>query len=145
MQLELRLEHFRKDGIRAGALLIAIDDLGDRDRHLGREARDQLLRMVSRTTLLCIRFTDIAGRWEDDSVLAIMEASAIDNLRVAAERIRALSAASRIRWWGEEVQVTVTIGCTMFQAGDTAALVTERLTNSVEAGTKAGGHRVLVA
>lgn len=145
MQLELRLEHFRKDGIPAGALLIAIDKLGDRDRQMGREARDQLLRMVSRTTLLCIRFTDIAGRWEDDSVLAIMEASTIDNLRIAAERIRALSAASRIRWWGEEVQVTVTIGCTMFQTGDTAALLTERLTNSVEAGTKAGGHRVLAA
>jgi diguanylate cyclase (GGDEF)-like protein/PAS domain S-box-containing protein len=145
MQLELRLEHFRKDGIPAGALLIAIDHLGDRDRQLGREARDQLLRMVSRTTLLCIRFTDIAGRWGEDSVLAIMEASAIDNLRIAADRIGALVAASRIRWWGEEVRVTVTIGCTMFQTGDTAALVTQRLTNSVEAGTKAGGHRVLAA
>jgi PAS domain S-box-containing protein/diguanylate cyclase (GGDEF)-like protein len=145
MQLELRLEHFRKDGIPAGALLIAIDQLGDRDRQMGREARDQLLRMVSRTTLLCIRFTDIAGRWGDDSVLALMEAPAIENLRIAAERIRALSAASRIRWWGEEVQVTVTIGCTMFQTGDTADLLTGRLTNSVEAGTKAGGHRVLAA
>jgi PAS domain S-box-containing protein len=144
-QLELRLEHFRKDGIPTGALLIAIDRLGDRDRHLGREARDQLLRMVNRTTLLCIRFTDIAGHWEDDSVLAIMEAAAVDNLRIAAERIRALIAASRIRWWGEEVQVTVTIGCTLFQAGDTTTLVTGRLTNSVQAGTKAGGHRVLTA
>src|ERR1700722_6616625 len=145
MQLDVRLEHFRKDAIPAGALLIAIDQLGDRDRQLGREARDQLLSMVSRTTLLCIRFTDIAGRWGEDSVLAIMEASAIDNLSIAADRIRALIAASRIRWWGEEVQVTVTIGCTMFQTGDTAALLTGRLTNSVEAGTKAGGHRVLAA
>jgi PAS domain S-box-containing protein len=145
MQLELRLEHFGKDGIPTGGLLIAIDHLGDRDRHLGREARDQLLRMVNRTTLLCIRFTDIAGHWEDDSVLAIMEAGAIDNLRIAAERIRALIAASRIRWWGEEVQVTVTIGCTMFRAGDTAASVTGRLINSVAAGSKAGGHRVLTS
>src|SRR3984957_9084412 len=54
MQLDVRLEHFRKDAIPAGALLIAIDQLGDRDRQLGREARDQLLSMVSRTTLLCI-------------------------------------------------------------------------------------------
>jgi PAS domain S-box-containing protein/diguanylate cyclase (GGDEF)-like protein len=145
MQLELRLEHFRKDGIATGALLIEIDHLGDRGRHLGREARDQLLRMVHRTTLLCIRFTDISGRWEDDSVLAIMEASAIDNLGIAAQRIRALIAASSIRWWGEVVQVTVTIGCTMFRTGDTAALVLDRLKKSVGAGAKAGGHRVILA
>jgi PAS domain S-box-containing protein/diguanylate cyclase (GGDEF)-like protein len=144
-QLESRLEHFREDGIAAGALLIAIDRLGDRDRKLGREARDQLLRMVSRTTLLCIRFTDISGRWEEDSILAIMEASAIGNLTIAAERIRALISASSFRWWGELVQITVTIGCAMFQTGDTETLVTDRLANSVEAGAKAGGHRVLVA
>jgi diguanylate cyclase (GGDEF)-like protein/PAS domain S-box-containing protein len=144
-QLELRIEHFREDGIAAGALLIDVDHLGDRDRKLGHEAGDQLLRMVSRTTLLCIRFTDIAGRWGDDSMLAITEASAIGNLTIAAERIRALIAASSIRWWGEMVQITVTIGCTMFQTGDTATLVTDRLANSVAAGAKAGGHRVLVA
>jgi diguanylate cyclase (GGDEF)-like protein/PAS domain S-box-containing protein len=144
-QLELRLEHFREDGIASGALLIEIDHLGDRDRNLGHEAGDQLLRMVSRTTLLCIRFTDISGRWEDHSVLAIMEASAIANLTIAAERIRALISASSIRWWGEVVQITVTIGCTMFQPGDTATLVAQRLTNSVGAGAKAGGHRVIVA
>jgi PAS domain S-box-containing protein/diguanylate cyclase (GGDEF)-like protein len=144
-QLELRLEHFREDGIAAGALLIEIDHLGDRDRNLGREAGDQLLRMVSRTTLLCIRFTDISGRWEHNSILAIMELPASANLTIAAERIRALISASSIRWWGEVVQITVTIACTMFQAGDTATLVTDRLTKSVGAGTKAGGHRVLVA
>ncbi len=144
-QLEMRLEHFREDGVTAGALLIEIDHLGDRDRNLGREAGDQLLRMVSRTTLLCIRFTDISGRWADDSILAIMEVPAIDNLTIAAQRIRALISASSIRWWGEQVQITVTIGCSMFQIGDTAALVTDRLTNSVGAGAKAGGHRVTVA
>jgi len=144
-QLELRLEHFQEDGITAGTLLIAIDHLGDRDRNLGREAGDQLLRMVSRTTLLCIRFTDISGRWEDHSILAIMEVPAIANLTIAAERIRALISASGIRWWGKAVQITVTIGCTMFQTGDTATSVTDRLTKGVDAGSKAGGHRVLVA
>jgi diguanylate cyclase (GGDEF)-like protein/PAS domain S-box-containing protein len=144
-QLELRLEHFREDGIAAGALLIEIDHLGDRDRNLGREAGDQLLRTVSRTALLCIRFTDISGRWEDDSILAIMEAPAIGTLTVAAERIRALISASSIRWWGEVIRITVTIGCSMFQAGDTATLVADRLKNSVDAGAKAGGHRVIVA
>jgi PAS domain S-box-containing protein/diguanylate cyclase (GGDEF)-like protein len=144
-QVELRLDHFREDGIATGALLIDIDHLGDRDRSLGREASDTLLRMVSRTTLLCIRFTDISGRWEDDALLAIMEAASIGNLEAAAERVRALIAASSIRWWGKPVQITVTVACTMFQTGDTAASVTERLTRIVEAGTKAGGNRVLVA
>ena len=144
-QLESRLEHFQWDGIGTGALLIAIDRLGDRDRKLGREARDKLLRMVSRTTLLCIRLTDLSGRWEDDSILAIMEASAIGSLTIAAERMRALISASCFRWWGEAVEITVTIGCTMFQTGDTATSVTDRLANSVDAGVKAGGHRVLVA
>jgi PAS domain S-box-containing protein len=144
-QLELRLEHFREDGIATGALLIQIDRLGDRNRELGREAREQLLRMVGRTTLLCIRFTDISGRWADDSMLAIMEAPGIGNLQAAAERMRALISESRIRWWGEAVQITVTIACTMFHGGDTATSVMERLTNSVDAGAKAGGHRVLAA
>jgi GGDEF domain-containing protein len=101
--------------------------------------------MVSRTTLLCIRFTDISGRWEDDSILAIMEASTSGNLQAAAERIRALIAASSIRWWGQAVQVKVTIACAMFRTADNAALVLERLTNTVNAGTEAGGNRVLVA
>ena len=43
------------------------------------------------------------------------------------------------------VQVTVTIGCTMFRTGDTAALVLDRLKNSVGAAAKAGGHRVILA
>jgi PAS domain S-box-containing protein/diguanylate cyclase (GGDEF)-like protein len=144
-QLELRLDHFREDGIGTGALLIDVDHLGHQDKKLGREASDHLLRMVSRTTLLCIRFTDISGRWEDDSILAIMEASTSGNLEAAAERIRALIAASNIRWWGQVVQIKVTIGCTMFRSADTAALVTERLTKTVDGGTRAGGDRVLVA
>ncbi len=144
-QLELRLEHFREDNIATGALLIDIDRLGDQDRSLGREASDHLLAMVSRTTLLCIRFTDISGRWEDDSILAIMEASKIGNLEAAAERMRALIAASSIRWWGKVVQIKVTIGCTMFQAGDTAVSVMDRLAGIVGEGGKAGGNRVLVA
>jgi PAS domain S-box-containing protein/diguanylate cyclase (GGDEF)-like protein len=144
-QLEMRLGHFREDGIATGALLIDIDHLGDRDRKLGREASDHLLRMVSRSTLLCIRFTDISGRWEDDSLLAIMEASTIGNLEAAAERIRALIAASNIRWWGQIVQIKATIACTMFGAGDAAASVLERLEKSVAAGGEAGGDRVILA
>lgn len=144
-QLEMRLDHFREDGVGTGALMIDIDHLGDQDRNLGREASDHLLRMVSRTTLLCIRFTDISGRWEDDSILAIMEASTSGNLEAAAERIRALIAASSIRWWGQVVQIKVTIACSMFRTADSAALVLERLTNTVDTGTKAGGNRVLVA
>jgi len=144
-QLEMRLDHFREDGVGTGALLIDIDHLGDQDRNLGREASDHLLRMVSRTTLLCIRFTDISGRWEDDSILAIMEASTPGNLEAAAERIRALIAASSIRWWGQAVQIKVTIACSMFRSADNAALLVERLTSAVDTGTKAGGNRVLVA
>lgn len=144
-QLEMRLDHFREDGIATGALLIDIDHLGNQDRSLGREASDHLLAMVSRTTLLCIRFTDISGRWEDDSILAIMEASAIGNLEAAAERMRALIAASSIRWWGQVVRITVTIAGTMFQTGDTSDSVMKRLTATVEGGVQAGGDRVLMA
>jgi PAS domain S-box-containing protein/diguanylate cyclase (GGDEF)-like protein len=144
-QLEMRLDHFREDGVGTGALLIDIDHLGDQDRNLGREASDHLLRMVSRTTLLCIRFTDISGRWEDDSILAIMEAPTPGNLEAAAERIRALIAASSIRWWGQVVQIKVTIACSMFRSSDNATAVIERLASTVDTGTKAGGNRVLVA
>jgi PAS domain S-box-containing protein/diguanylate cyclase (GGDEF)-like protein len=144
-QLEMRIKHFREDGIATGALLIDIDHLGNQDKNLGHEASDHLLAMVSRTTLLCIRFTDISGRWEDDSILAIMEASGVGNLSAAAERMRALIAASSIKWWGQPVRITVTIACTMFQPDDTAELVMERLTKTVEAGTAAGGDRVLVS
>jgi PAS domain S-box-containing protein/diguanylate cyclase (GGDEF)-like protein len=126
-QLELRLEQFREDGIPTGALLIEIDHLGEQNRHLGREAKDHLLAMVSRTTLLCIRFTDISGRWGEDSILAIMQPAANGTLEAAGKRIRSLIAASELRWWGEIVKITVTAGCTMFQAGDSAALVVERL------------------
>jgi PAS domain S-box-containing protein/diguanylate cyclase (GGDEF)-like protein len=143
-QLDIRLDHFREDGIATGALLIDIDHLGNQDRNLGREASDHLLAMVSRTTLLCIRFTDISGRWEDDSILAIMEASTSGNLETAAERMRALISASSIRWWGQVVGITVTIGCTMFVAEDTSLSVMERLAKTVETGSKAGGDRVLV-
>jgi len=141
----MRLDHFRQDGIATGALLIDIDHLANQDRTLGREASDHLLAMVSRTTLLCIRFTDISGRWEDDSILAIMEASAIGNLEAAAERMRALIAASSIRWWGQIVRITVTVAGTMFRPGDTAASVISRLTNAVEDAVRAGGDRVSVA
>lgn len=144
-QLEVRLEHFHADNIATGAILIQIDNMQDRDRKMGHEAADQLLRMVSRTTLLCVRFTDIAGRWGDDSILAILEAASIDNLTISAERIRALISASSIRWWGAVVQITVTIGCSMFQPQDTAGLLMDRLKTSVDAGAQAGGHRVLTA
>jgi diguanylate cyclase (GGDEF)-like protein/PAS domain S-box-containing protein len=143
-QLETRLDHFREDGIATGTLLIDIDHLGNQHRNLGREAGDHLLGMVSRTTLLCIRSTDMSGRWEDDSILAIMEAPAIGNLQASAERIRALISASRMSWWGQAVRVTVTIGCTMFRTGDTSTLVLERLTNRVDEGTKGYGNCVLV-
>lgn len=100
--------------------------------------------MVSRTTVLCIRLTDISGRWEGDSILAILHTSDIGTLAVTAERMRGLIASSGIHWWGKVVETTVTIGCTMFRAGDTAESVAKRLTACIEAGDKPGGNRVLV-
>jgi diguanylate cyclase (GGDEF)-like protein/PAS domain S-box-containing protein len=143
--LKQRLEQVRHPGRPSGVLLIDVDRLADQAQRFGREAGDRLLSTVIRTTAMCLRDEDVCGYWNDDAILVVLYVANEDALCQVAERLRALIQASAIRWWGESLSVTVTIGATMLNADDSITSVANRVEASAAEGVAAGGDRVVLS
>jgi diguanylate cyclase (GGDEF)-like protein len=102
----------RKPGMLAGALLIDIDWFKDVNEKLGRDAGDQLLRIVAERLANVVRGGDTVGRLEGDQFVVLVEAEArgarLDSL--ARRVIEALHEPVALPDFGPSFFLTVSIG-----------------------------------
>jgi len=106
----------------------------------GRTATDLMLHSVAWTLRNVLRRTDFLGRWTGDRFLVILGGSSTKLFR-AVERIQKLAGRSQIRWWGDQLSVSVLFGAAWAQADDTVESLVARAERSLHdaAAAKGGG------
>lgn len=111
----------------AGLLFVDIDNFKQVNDTNGHVVGDQVLNMVTATFHQSLRATDMIGRWGGEEFIAILyniENEA--NLHHIAEKVRTLIEHSRLDLSDRSLTVTVSIGATLLQSGDTPESFVDR-------------------
>jgi diguanylate cyclase (GGDEF)-like protein len=120
----------RQSGLLAGALLIDVDWFKDVNEKLGRQAGDQLLKIVAQRLQGVMRAEDTVGRLGDDRFVVLVECVA-RNLRLdaLAQRVlEALHSPLELDGFGPSCSMTASIGVAFGKYDSAEALLTDTCT-----------------
>ncbi len=115
-----------------GITCIQVDHVQDFRATYGRQAGDAILRLVAQTMRDSLRPSDLVGRWGEDEFLAILMDCESGGVQRTAERIRKVVACAGLRWWGDDLSVSTSIGWAVAQAGDTIEALVQRARSSLQ-------------
>lgn len=121
-----------------GILLLDIDHFKAVNDGYGHLVGDEMLCMVAQTLLANSRSFDLIGRWGGEEFVAIMRNMGGKDLYATAEKFRRLVEKSFISVAGENLKVTLSIGATQLQPGDTAKSALHRTDQLMYASKRAG-------
>lgn len=128
---------------RAGLLFVDVDDFKHFNDVYGHDAGDKALRMVARTLRNSLRETDVVGRWGGEEFMAILlDVGSLDTLDALAERSRLLVGLSGLNLGDDPMTITVSMGATLFRAGDTAESIVQRADALMYQSKRDGKNRV---
>ena len=126
-----------------GLLLMDLDHFKQVNDTYGHNMGDDVLHMVANTLHYALRATDTLGRWGGEEFIAILyELENRDSLQAVAEKVRALVEHSRLDVNEQGLMVTISIGGTLLQPGDTPASLIERADALMYRSKQAGRNRV---
>lgn len=142
MSVASRIAELAGYGRRFGLLIADIDRFKlVNDRH-GHATGDVALRTVARTLLESSRAGDDVARFGgEEFVLTITDVDEA-TLRGIADRFRALVERSRVRAGGRDLRITISLGGTLAEVGDTAEAIFDRADGALYRAKAGGRNRV---
>jgi diguanylate cyclase (GGDEF)-like protein/PAS domain S-box-containing protein len=141
-ELEARIEESHRYGIPFGVLFLDVDHFKAFNDRYGHDVGDRALKVVAATFRACARPFDLFGRWGGEEFIGIIRHIDAAGLRAMAERIRRLVEGSMISLPGELEKVTVSVGATLFRAGDDLSHLVRRADQLMYRSKQAGRNCV---
>lgn len=142
LQLDRRMAELGRFGWSFGVLMIDIDFFKKVNDSAGHHVGDEILRMVARTLSENCRGVDTVARWGGDEFAAIIANVRDDELRVVADKLRAMVEASAWRELGEDRKVTVSVGAAVARANETPVELMKRADEMLYAAKNGGRNCV---
>ena len=143
-KVKFAIEDSQTHGISFGILFIDIDHFKQFNDTHGHLTGDKILRVVANTLRHNLRFTDSCGRWGGEEFLALVMDTQKEGLEIAAEKLRALVAASGLEEDGKNLNVTISIGGTLAQPQDTLQTLLKRADELLYKSKQAGRNRATI-
>ena len=127
------LREMAKQAMEHGAplalLMLDIDHFKRFNDSYGHQMGDQVLKLVAKTLMHCVKGRDVVARYGGEEFAVILPETAMKNAVVVAEQIRQTVAHKKIvkRSTGEDLgRITLSIGCAMFDYGEALADLVQR-------------------
>ena len=114
-----------------------------RGKNSPRAAHD-ILRVVGQTLEHSLRPNDFVGYWEEDEFLALVAECSRPEIEKVAERLKRMVSYSEIKWWGDAIRISVSLGGTTVCPGDTLELLLQRAHQAMSTSINAGGDRLTI-
>lgn len=128
-----------------GILFIDVDKFKEVNDTFGHDIGDKVLKMVSNTIQSNLRNTDVVGRWGGDEFIAVIQdVQSIQFLQMIAAKIRMLTEVSRLDMENQSCQVTISVGGTLAQKGDTRESLVKRADELMYEMKRSGRNQVKV-
>jgi len=130
-----------------GDLTVAMADLDHFKQindTLGHLVGDRVLKEVAHRIATSVRDRDLIGRYGGEEFLLIFPQTSLQVARQVAERIRQHIARTPIHLPDHSIPITISIGLTHFQIGDTQESLLERADSAMYAAKQAGRNCITV-
>ena len=145
LELKRELKIARRYGGDLSLIVMDVDYFKQVNDTYGHHIGDRVLRMVAHTMRYALRATDTVGRWGGEEFIAILyDIQDQVSLTTAAEKLRTLVEYSRLDIDGEGLVVTLSIGGTLLQPGDTAEQLVQRADKLMYRSKRAGRNHVTI-
>lgn len=128
-----------------GIVFMDIDRFKAINDQYGHRVGDIALKMVSRTLANAMRSTDFLARWGGEEFIAILPGLDRAQLKLFADRLRALVEKSSATISNGTLVVTISVGAVVAKPGDKVDDVIHRADELMYASKSAGRNRVTVA
>jgi PAS domain S-box-containing protein/diguanylate cyclase (GGDEF)-like protein len=142
--LERSLDALTYDTQTFGILEVRVDQWQGLRKTHGKEAAESMMRVLEETLLYTLHSADIFGRWTDESFMVVARDSTVRALELDADLLRGMAASAQVRWWGDLLPVTISIGGTLARHGDTSEALLALAHAALEQSLGRGGNTVTV-
>lgn len=142
--LSAALKMFEQAGESFGILFVDIDHFKAVNDTYGHLVGDQMLKLVADTMRYSVRSSDFIGRWGGEEFLVLLYEIAEKQFYTIAEKLRGLVEQNSLLTDRGEVLVTVSLGGTLVQPGDTVKSILQRADENLYESKKAGKNRVTI-
>jgi diguanylate cyclase (GGDEF)-like protein len=143
MQLPRLISRHLYSEIPLSVIMFDVDHFKNFNDRYGHDAGDDVLALVARITLLCIRPTDLSARYGGEEFLIMLAGIGADLALTVAERIRKAIAEERvITDDGRELSpLTVSLGVSELRKGDNADSLAKRADTAMYRAKESGRNR----
>jgi diguanylate cyclase (GGDEF)-like protein len=135
------LAKLSRTGESFGLLFFDIDRFKRFNDTCGHRLGDEVLRVLAKTLLSCVRPYDLIGRWGGEEFVGVFPGIDTEGLRRTAERLRTLAAMSRVATGNGSVSVTVSIGGAVASCGDSLDSLLRKVDGLMYHSKNLGGNR----
>jgi diguanylate cyclase (GGDEF)-like protein/PAS domain S-box-containing protein len=142
MSIASRVAELAGYGRPFGLLIADIDRFKLVNDEHGHAAGDAALRTVARTLLESSRTADDIARFGGEEFALTITGVDANALRAIAERFRALVERSRVQAGEHDLRITISLGGTVAEVGDSAAAIFERADAALYRAKEGGRNRV---
>jgi diguanylate cyclase (GGDEF)-like protein/PAS domain S-box-containing protein len=144
IRLKSALLEFQETKSPFGLLFIDIDNFKHINDTHGHEMGDRVLHVIANTMRANLNQADAIIRWGGEEFLILVDVPVVTFLKEIAEKLRNLVERSHLQVADAEIGVTVSIGATLAQVGDTPETIVARADQLMYRGKKAGKNQVML-
>lgn len=141
-QLRGRFDELQRYGRSFGVLFCDVDRFKRFNDDHGHHVGDEVIKMVARTLLHCVRPFDFVGRWGGEEFIAVITRVERWQLYAIAERLRMLVNQSTVMAAGTSLRPTISVGATLARRDDSERSLFERVDRLLYQAKELGMDRV---
>ncbi|MFZ5842089.1 MAG: GGDEF domain-containing protein [Pseudomonadota bacterium] len=123
-------------------LICDIDHFKQINDRFGHHAGDEVIKALVRVTRQVMRSSDSLGRWGGEEFVILLPDTALSGAMQMAERLNREFAGCEIRYDGQVLQATVSIGAAECRSGETLQLLLDRADAALYRAKANGRNRV---
>lgn len=144
-KLEENFSLFKRYNLPFGVLFLDIDNFKKINDTFGHKKGDEVLKIVAATLKTSARKGEIFGRFGGEEFVGILIVRNLEEIRLAAERVRVLIENSKVKEANLEIRFTVSIGATLVNKEDDLETLLERADKLMYEAKKQGKNRVVAS
>lgn len=144
-KLEENFSFFKRYNLSFGIVFLDIDDFKKINDTFGHKRGDEVLKVVAATLRGTARKGEIFGRFGGEEFVGILIVRDLEEIKRAANRIRALIENSKFSETNLEIKCTVSIGATLVRKEDDVESLLDRADKLMYEAKKQGKNRVVAS
>jgi diguanylate cyclase (GGDEF)-like protein len=137
--IQAEIERAKRYNSPLSLIMIDLDDFKMVNDTHGHQTGDNILKAVAGILKTNIRTTDAAGRWGGEEFMIVVPATALDNARGLAEKIRHIIASHR---FDQACAITISLGLAQMFLGDSFDTFINRADDALYRAKNRGKNRV---